>query len=407
MQTKLTLFTGVTPLKVLPFAALFLSLVGLGLSLWIVIPAPTFALLTLGVGAPEVSPWLVVFNLLALLLTIAGWRYGTFSAVTLSLVSGGLVLSLWPLLQIPATTAQMQQTLSITLGADYLKGVPASVQAHFRPEPFSLPEALLGAPTLPTREVRGVPLSAADGSPLTVNIYLPLKPGHYPAVAVLYGGAWQHGSPDSDASFNRYLAAQGYVIFALDYRHAPKYRFPAQIEDVNLGLAWIDAHARDYEADPTRLAVLGRSAGAQLALLAAYRPQAHVQAVISFYGPVDLSEGYLHPPLPDPINSRQVLKLFLGGTLPQMPENYRQASPIHLVRPGLPPTLLIYGGRDHVVQAKYGQQLQILLREQGNQAVFLAIPWAEHAFDLVFHGLSSQLAQYETERFLAWALYHK
>jgi acetyl esterase/lipase len=70
----------------------------------------------------------------------------------------------------------------------------------------------------------------------------------------------------------------------------------------------------------------------------------------------------------------------------------------------LPPSLLIYGGRDHVVQSKYGRALGLALREQGNQAVFIEIPWADHVFDAVFGGISNQLALYYTERFLGWAL---
>jgi acetyl esterase/lipase len=74
------------------------------------------------------------------------------------------------------------------------------------------------------------------------------------------------------------------------------------------------------------------------------------------------------------------------------------------VRFDLPSTLLVYAGRDHGVQAQYGRQLYEQLRAADNQAVWLEIPWAEHAFDTVFNGLSNQLALYYTERFLAWAL---
>jgi acetyl esterase/lipase len=99
-----------------------------------------------------------------------------------------------------------------------------------------------------------------------------------------------------------------------------------------------------------------------------------------------------------------VLRTFLGGPPATAPDRYRQASPLNYVRSDLPPTLLVYAGRDHVVQAKYGRQLYEQLQAADNQAVWLEIPWAEHAFDTVFNGLSNQLALYYTERFLAWAL---
>jgi acetyl esterase/lipase len=70
----------------------------------------------------------------------------------------------------------------------------------------------------------------------------------------------------------------------------------------------------------------------------------------------------------------------------------------------VPPTLLIYGSRDHVVEARFGRELHDRVREAGAASVLLEIPWADHAFDAIPNGLSAQIALYYTERFLAWAL---
>jgi acetyl esterase/lipase len=70
----------------------------------------------------------------------------------------------------------------------------------------------------------------------------------------------------------------------------------------------------------------------------------------------------------------------------------------------LPPSLLIYGRRDHVVQSKFGRRLSEQLKKTGNEVAFIEIPWAEHAFDAIPQGVSNQMALYYTERFLAWAL---
>ncbi|MCY7366991.1 MAG: alpha/beta hydrolase, partial [Chamaesiphon sp.] len=221
----------------------------------------------------------------------------------------------------------------------------------------------------------------------------------------IYGGAWQRGSPDSDDAFNRYIAAQGYVVWAISYRHTPAYHFPTQIDDVRSALAYIKQHSVEYETDLDRVALIGRSAGAQLAMLAAYQdPPFPIKALVNYYGPVNLTAGYDDVPTPDPIESRATLRKFLGGTPTDFPELYYQASPLNTVKPDLPPSLLIYGGKDHIVQAKYGLYLAQKLQSEGNKAVFIEIPWADHAFDAVFSGLSNQLALYHTERFLAWAL---
>ena len=65
------------------------------------------------------------------------------------------------------------------------------------------------------------------------------------------------------------------------------------------------------------------------------------------------------------------------------------------------PTLLVYGGRDHIVEPKYGAIVVDALRARGTPVAYLEIPWADHAFDEVFNGPSSQIALYYTERFIA------
>ena len=162
-----------------------------------------------------------------------------------------------------------------------------------------------------------------------LDIYRPATAGRYPSVVQVYGGAWQRGAPGDDAAFATYLAAHGFVVFAIDYRHAPRWQWPAQIEDVRTALGWIRAHGGEYDADVSRLALLGRSAGAHLAMLAAYEPGAPaVAAVVSYYGPVDLADGYRNPPRPDPLDVRSVEEALLGGTPDQVPDRYREASPI-------------------------------------------------------------------------------
>jgi acetyl esterase/lipase len=224
-------------------------------------------------------------------------------------------------------------------------------------------------------------------------------------VIQIYGGAWRTGSPDSNEDFSRYLAARGYVVVAIDYRHAPQHRFPAHLLDVRTALDYMRQQAPNWEIDIDRLAVIGRSAGGHLATLAAYQTDAPpLKAVVSYYAPVDLTAGYDDPPTPDPIDSRQVLRDFLGGTPREFPELYQQASPYQLVNRALPPTLLIYGGQDHLVEARFGKKMATQLQSFGTPTVYIEIPWANHAFDTIFHGPSNQIALYYTERFLAHTL---
>ena len=254
------------------------------------------------------------------------------------------------------------------------------------------------------RHQANIAFPSAAGTPLALDLYQPPEFGLYPTVVTIYGGGWAAGSPSANATFSQWLAAKGYVVVAIDYRHAPTYRFPAQLEDVQTALKFIRDRAETYEIDLNRIGLVGWSAGAHLAMLEAFQNTGNIRSLINYYGPVDLTQGYADPPIPDPIDVRAVLRAFIGGTPTTQPETYRQASPLTYVKSAapntLPPTLLIYGGRDHVVEAKFGKRLYDAIATSSNQAVWVHIPWAEHAFDKVFHGVSNQLALHFVEQFL-------
>ncbi|KGF72948.1 esterase [Neosynechococcus sphagnicola sy1] len=387
-----------------------LAVFGFLLSLWIVIPAPTEWLLPLAVGAPELSPWLLGLNLLVMVLSflgcqLLGWQQMGWLRLSLGLSLVAVIWSAVPLVQLPGVIDHANLVMQRSLGADYAWKIPHQVVSKLRSQPFQFQTAFTGIAIPTGRETLGIEFAAPDHQPLKLDVYHPDDVGLYPAIVVIYGGAWQRGSPSQNQPFSRYMANQGYTVVAVSYRHAPRFHFPAQLEDIQAALGFIHDHAIALEIDTQRLALMGWSAGAHLAMLAAYQPSTFpVQAVVSYYGPVDLAKGYYDLPKPDPMGAQAILRTFIGGSPPEFPLAFQQASPIHWVRSQLPPTLLVYGGHDHVVEARFGQHLSEELQAAGNTTVFLEIPWAEHAFDAVFNGPSNQLALYYTERFLAWAL---
>ena len=387
------------------FIPLLFSAIGFFLSLWIVVPAPTYFLLPLGVGAPEISPWLMVINGIALVLTMPKANQSWLYTLALILSICGLLLTLVPLIQFPAANAKIMQEMESVLGADYQSKIPPDALKKMRSQPLILKEVFRGITIPEVRIIKGITFAKPDGVELKLNLYQPLAEGKYPGLIMIYGGAWRQGKPDNNGQFSRYMAAQGYAVVTIDYRHAPEYKFPAQLLDVNTALAYIHENSEDLEIDIERVALIGRSAGAQLAMLAGYEDSViPIQALVNYYGPVNLTQGYYDPPVPNPINTRDVLESFLGGNPEQFPQLYQQASPINYVKGNLPPSMLVYAGRDHLVQNKFGKQLAEKLKEEENIAVWLDIPWAEHAFDAVFNGVSNQLVLYYVERFLAWSL---
>jgi acetyl esterase/lipase len=357
--------------------ALFLAF----LAIWVVTPVPVYVLLPFGVAVPELSPLLAA---LALAVAAGAWlgRSRRPARIAALVSFGAAVLLAVPVAQLPAAVRRFDASMAAA-GFGSRQGADT------------------GAPG-PTTVRRGVLVGAGGASPLTADVYARDDVRGAPLLVQIYGGAWQRGRPGDDEVFARYFAARGYVVAAIDYRHAPASQWPAQIDDVRTALAWLRAHGRELGADPARLVLVGRSAGAQLALVAAYQAGAPtVAGVVSYYGPVFMADGWREPPRPDPLDVRSILETYLGGTPDQVPDRYAAASPVTYLSPQSPPTLLVYGRRDHIVDVRFARRLEARLHEVGVPAVLLEIPWAEHAFDLLPHGLSARVAFTYTERFLA------
>lgn len=385
--------TGARFLRFVYWLVLLAAAVLLFVAAWILVPAPTEQLLLLGVGAPELSPILLVIALA--LVAVASLYARTLGTARLALVLAlvSTVLCCWPLAQLPSTLRQFDETMAGALGIQ-MRGQPVDFAKLFRPPA-----------TFESHVVRGVQFATPGGIPLALDIYKPPSPARSPILVQIYGGAWQRGAPADNEWFARYFAARGYVVVAVDYRHAPRWKWPAQIEDVRSALRWITAHAGEFDGDPRRIIVIGRSSGAQLAMTAAYQEVSpSIRGVVSYYGPVDLAEGWRHPPDPDPLHVRDVLGAYLGGTPDQASDRYRDASPITYTSRMLPPTLLMYGKRDHIVEARFGEQLDRALKKAGTTSVLLELPWSEHAFDVLPNGLGGQIGLYYTEAFLAAVL---
>jgi acetyl esterase/lipase len=388
--------------------ALVLAACTLLLALWIVLPAPTYFFLTFSVGAVEVSAWILAASLVALALAWPDARNrgaSRISRIAFNCAVASLALALSPYVRFPVALHKFDREMNTAFGDDLLKNISADTRAKLRPHPLNISELFTGIKHDSVIVTRRIPVATPGGVLLTADISRPAAHGLLPIVVQIYGGAWQRGSPASNEDYAQWLASQGYVVIAIDYRHAPAFHFPAQIDDIRTDLAWIRDHASEYSGDTSRVAFLGRSAGGHLAALAAYTDSPITpRAVVSLYGGIDLVNGYLHPPVPDPLNIPDVTLKFVGGTPAQLPDLYRAGTIYTYVTRKLPPTLLIYGGRDNLVEIKYPIELRDRLRATGTQVAYLEIPWANHAFDEVLNGPSDQLAMYYTERFLAWAL---
>ncbi len=246
-----------------------------------------------------------------------------------------------------------------------------------------------GGSTRPTREIEISP-------GVFMDVYVPAPPLR-PGVLVVHGGSWARGSRKDFQALSAYLREQGYFVASLDYALAPAHPYPAGSEDLDKAYDFVVSHAEELRVDPQRLAWLGRSAGAHLALLQAYvrRPS---RCVIAFYPPTDMLWSYEHPSNPRVLDSPAALRDFLGSAPPS--PAYQEASPLQRVAAGAPPTLLLHGLRDDLVYPEQSRRLESRLGELGVPCSALYLPWANHGCDINLAGPSGQLCTQAVTRFL-------
>lgn len=222
-----------------------------------------------------------------------------------------------------------------------------------------------------------------------------------PGVLMVHGGAWMSGSKMQVAWHAMRLAQRGYFVMAINYRLAPKYQHPAQIDDCRDALQWLHAHADQLGVDRQRLGAYGYSAGGHLVCLlglsAAHDPksigngpknqsalatedgvafaekplkeQVTVQCVVAGGAPCDFGRM--------PLDSSQ-LSFWLGGTRRELPEVYRLASPITYASSKSPPLFLFHGESDHLVPGTGAERLRQSLQEQGVTCQWHPVPKAGH-----------------------------
>lgn len=378
------------------------------LALLIILPAPSYYLWMAAVGVGEWSVWLLPAGLVSLVCgacTLRSGRRGAtaWAGITLSLVT--VVCASVPVVDGHRTAARRGVSVSWSryfLGArqaDALAMIDVRRDVEFAtPDGHTLRLDVYQPPSFTPREPR------TDGASRPLS----------PAVIVIHGGSWSGGDKSDFATYDRWLAAGGRVVFDVEYRLANNtQQFPAQLADIKCAIAWVKSHAAQYHVDPERLALLGRSAGGQLALLAAYTAndptrqpdscdarETSVRAVISFYGPTDLAWDYTHPGRPDVIDTRRVLENYLGGSPASVPQTYASASPTEHVSAQSPPTLFLHGGHDQLVRAENVERIIPKLAAAGVPFSYVYLPWANHGFDYNFNGWSSQIAQAEISKFL-------
>ena len=367
-------------------------------AMWIVVPAPHQYVWLLAVAASEWSLWLAIIASFGIVCALAA-RYfdGSGKVWIVSLIIGfaALIISLYPPLS--SLSVARENNVSLSLNR-YFSAVFANKPAAENFQTYTFAQF--------------------DGKDLQLDVYAPTieNANNGAAVIVVHGGSWNGGKRSDFPEWNQWLAANGLTVFDIDYRLTqPNYL--SATGDVKCAVAWVKNHAAEFNIAPDRIALLGRSAGAHLALLTAYsaddarlpaactenQSSEKVRAVVSFYAPTDLIWDYDNPANEAVIDGKATLAGFLGGN-PQdsneMREKYVLASPVSHISNDTPPTLLIHGGQDQLVRSVNMQFLDEKLSASNVPHRTILISYAQHGFDYNFNGFGSQIIQPRILNFL-------
>lgn len=197
---------------------------------------------------------------------------------------------------------------------------------------------------------------------LLADVYVPRGEGPWPGVLVIHGGGWSSGDREQVKGIAERLARRGYVAFNTTYRLAPQHLFPAQVEDVQLALRWMQDHAADYRMRPERIGAFGYSAGAHLAAMLgtlspgdALASKPRLAAVVAGGTPSDLTK----------FTGGKLVPQFLGTTLLANPDLFRLASPVHYISADDSPFFIYHGGSDLLVSVDHAEDLHAALEKAG------------------------------------------
>lgn len=309
-----------------------------------------------------------------------------------------------------------EQALAAGLGADYLETLPADRRSVLR-----------------QRRERGLSLLPIyfDRSAITVtrnidygperrnrlDIYQPKVADRLlPVVLQVHGGAWVMGHKAQQAMpLLHRLAGNGYVCVSINYRLAPKSKFPDPLIDVKRAIAWVRDHIAEYGGDPDLVILTGGSAGGHLVSLAAltandpvYQPgfesaETSVIASMPFYGPADFTNKYGIRGATSTME-QFLRRTVMPGSIADHPDLYKAMSPIDHVGPDAPPFLIIQGTLDVLVWREETRKFaELLTAASTSPVVYWEVPGAQHAFDNL-NSLRSAVAVDTCERFAGWAV---
>lgn len=249
---------------------------------------------------------------------------------------------------------------------------------------------------------------------LDVHVPVETPEGPAPVLVQIHGGGWVLGSKESQGMpLVQHMAAQGWVCVSVNYRFAPKHRFPTQIIDVKRALAWVKEHISEYGGDPDYVVLTGGSAGGHLTALAAvtanepeFQPgfedaDTSVRAALPIYPVTDFA-GATGLKSVQQMRDHFLAPVVIGKPYEGNEELFEAASPILRIHADVPDIFVIHGDKDSLVDVSQARLFTDELRRTSkNSVVYAELPGAQHAFD-IFHSIRSGHVVRAVGRYLNW-----
>lgn len=236
--------------------------------------------------------------------------------------------------------------------------------------------------------IKDIEYKNVNGKSLQLDLYKPknLKEP-VPLLVFIHGGGWKSGKRSDYLVYLIAFARKGYMTATVSYRLLRDGPYPACVEDITDAVQWFFRNGDTFGYDPDRICLVGGSAGAHLAMLAAYgwgeerlrnassRDTGHrIKAVVDIYGPADLTTPYAQ--------TQPLVNNFIAHSWQERPDLYLDASPIRYVSPDDPPTLILHGTSDNLVPVSQSDSLQARLCKLSVPCVYYKVPLWPHAMDL-------------------------
>lgn len=254
------------------------------ISLLSIFKAPAYYLWLLAIVVTEYPAIFIAFMAIALATGIWVSKYQLASGILGGLA---LVLFLSPIVQSYLVASTLPQNFTAAFGSNNTGSNTEN------PPPFSFFRQFAGKKKV---TYQTFVYTQPPDTALSMDFYPASVSGDRPCVIMIHGGAWNSGDSKQLPELNSYLAEKGYNVAAINYRMAPKYKNPAPVEDIHHAVTYLRAHAGKLHIDTNNFVLLGRSAGAQIALLSAYeKTRTRFKRSDRFLWPGGYGLGLFHP----------------------------------------------------------------------------------------------------------------